>query len=121
MHATAALVDRRGLVSVGPAGVVRGPGSRTPGGAFIDGGIDAIDELRWLAGSEVEQVEAKMANLVHGDIEVEDWGQATFTFANGDRGDSGGGLDRHVASENRPLAEAERHRAPRESSAPEAK
>lgn len=57
--------------------------SQVPGGAFIDEGIYAIDELRWLAGSEVEQVEAKMANLVHGDIEVEDWGMATFTFANG--------------------------------------
>ena len=39
--------------------------------------------LRWLAGSEVVQVEAKMANLVHRDLQVEDWGQATFTFANG--------------------------------------
>jgi predicted dehydrogenase len=29
------------------------------------------------------QVEAKMANLVHRDLAVEDWGMATFTFANG--------------------------------------
>lgn len=29
------------------------------------------------------QVEAKMANLVHREIAVEDWGMATFTFANG--------------------------------------
>jgi predicted dehydrogenase len=28
-------------------------------------------------------VEAKVANLVHTDIAVEDWGMATFTFANG--------------------------------------
>jgi predicted dehydrogenase len=38
---------------------------------------------RWLSSSEVVQVEAKMANLVHTDIAVEDWGMATFTFANG--------------------------------------
>jgi predicted dehydrogenase len=54
-----------------------------PGGAFIDEGIYAIDLLRWLAGSEIVQVEAKMANLVHRDLAVEDWGLATFTFANG--------------------------------------
>jgi predicted dehydrogenase len=54
-----------------------------PGGAFIDEGIYWIDQLRWLAGSEIVQVEAKMANLVHRDIELEDWGMATFTFANG--------------------------------------
>ncbi len=56
---------------------------QTPGGAFIDEGIYWLDQLRWLAGSEVIQVGAKMANLVHRDIEVEDWGMGTFTFANG--------------------------------------
>jgi scyllo-inositol 2-dehydrogenase (NAD+) len=54
-----------------------------PGGAFIDEGIYWIDLFRWLSGSDVVQVEAKMANLVHKDIAVEDWGMATFTFANG--------------------------------------
>jgi predicted dehydrogenase len=54
-----------------------------PGGAFIDEGIYWIDLFRWLAGSEVVQVEAKIANLVHKDIAVEDWGMATFTLANG--------------------------------------
>jgi scyllo-inositol 2-dehydrogenase (NAD+) len=56
---------------------------QTPGGAFIDEGIYWIDQLRWLAGSEVVQVEARMANLVHHDIKVEDWGMATLTFENG--------------------------------------
>ncbi|HKQ73926.1 MAG TPA: Gfo/Idh/MocA family oxidoreductase [Blastocatellia bacterium] len=56
---------------------------QTPGGAFIDEGIYWLDQLRWLAGSEVIQVEAKMANLVHKEIEVEDWGMATLSFANG--------------------------------------
>jgi predicted dehydrogenase len=54
-----------------------------PGGAFIDEGIYWLDLFRWLSGSEVIQVEAKIANLVHKDIAVEDWGMATFTFANG--------------------------------------
>ena len=57
--------------------------AQVPGGAFIDEGIYWIDFFRWLSSSEVIQVEAKMANLVHKDIAVEDWGMATFTFANG--------------------------------------
>lgn len=56
---------------------------QVPGGAFIDEGIYWIDLFRWLTSSEVVQVEAKMANLVHKDIAVEDWGMATFTFASG--------------------------------------
>jgi predicted dehydrogenase len=57
--------------------------SQVPGGAFIDEGIYWIDLFRWLTASDVVQVEARMANLVHKDIAVEDWGMATFTFANG--------------------------------------
>jgi predicted dehydrogenase len=54
-----------------------------PGGAFIDEGIYWIDLFRWLAGSEIVRVDAKTANLVHKDLAVEDWGMASFTFANG--------------------------------------
>jgi predicted dehydrogenase len=54
-----------------------------PGGALIDEGIYWVDLFRWLAKSDVVLVEAKTANLVHKDIAVEDWGMATFTFANG--------------------------------------
>jgi predicted dehydrogenase len=56
---------------------------RVPGGALIDEGIYWIDFFRWLAGSEIVGVDARIANLVHKDIEVEDWGMATFAFANG--------------------------------------
>jgi predicted dehydrogenase len=56
---------------------------QVPGGALIDEGIYWIDFFRWIAGSEIVLVEAKIANLVHTDIAVEDWGLATFTFANG--------------------------------------
>jgi predicted dehydrogenase len=54
-----------------------------PGGALIDEGIYAIELFSWLAGSEIVEVEARVANLVHKDILVEDWGMATFTLANG--------------------------------------
>src|SRR5215203_1328605 len=54
-----------------------------PGGAFLDEGIYWIDFFRYLTGSEIVSVEARMANLVHKDIDVEDWGLATFTCANG--------------------------------------
>jgi predicted dehydrogenase len=57
--------------------------AQVPGGAFIDEGIYWIDFFRWLTASEIVQVDAKIANLVHKHIAVEDWGMATFTFANG--------------------------------------
>jgi predicted dehydrogenase len=57
--------------------------AQVPGGAFIDEGIYWLDLFRWLAGSEIVLVEAKIANLVHKDIAVEDWGMATCTCANG--------------------------------------
>ena len=82
MHATARSSIAEDWYRSGRPGWFADP-EKVPGGAFIDEGIYAIDQLRWLAGSEVVQVEAKMANLVHGDIAVEDWGLATFTFADG--------------------------------------
>ncbi|MEP6914263.1 MAG: Gfo/Idh/MocA family oxidoreductase [Acidobacteriota bacterium] len=54
-----------------------------PGGALIDEGIYWMDLIAWLAGSDVVEVDARTANLVHKDIAVEDWGMATFTLANG--------------------------------------
>lgn len=57
--------------------------TKVPGGAFIDEGIYWIDALRWLTGSEVVDVDGRVANLVHKELPVEDWGQATLTFANG--------------------------------------
>ena len=57
--------------------------AHVPGGAFMDEGIYWIDLFEWVSGSRIVRVEAKMANLVHKDIGVEDWGMATFTLANG--------------------------------------
>ena len=42
-----------------------------PGGAFIDEGIYWIDFFRYLTGSDIVPVDARMANLVHKDIDVE--------------------------------------------------
>jgi predicted dehydrogenase len=56
---------------------------RVPGGAFIDEGIYWIDAFRWLAGGEFLDVDARMANIVHKSLGVEDWGQATFTMSDG--------------------------------------
>lgn len=66
----------------GKAGWFADP-KQVPGGAFIDEGIYGVDQLRWLASAPVVEVSAKMGNLVHKDIGVEDWGMATFTYANG--------------------------------------
>ncbi len=57
--------------------------SKVPGGALIDEGIYWIDLFGWLAGSTVAEVQARTANLVHRDLGVEDWGQATFVYENG--------------------------------------
>lgn len=54
-----------------------------PGGALIDEGIYWIEVFEWLAGSPIVRAEARIANLVHKDIGVEDWGLATFTFETG--------------------------------------
>jgi predicted dehydrogenase len=56
---------------------------RVPGGAFIDEGIYWIDAFRWLTASDIADVEARMANIVHKTLDVEDWGHATFTMSNG--------------------------------------
>lgn len=57
---------------------------QVPGGAFIDEGIGDCDRIGWLVGSPIVKIEAKTANYVHKDVApLEDWGFATFTFANG--------------------------------------
>lgn len=82
MHQTCRWSIAEDAVGSGTPGWFADP-RHVPGGAFIDEGIYWIDCFRWLTGSEIVQVEAKMANLVHTDLAVEDWGLATFTFASG--------------------------------------
>jgi predicted dehydrogenase len=82
MHATGRWSIAEDWFHSGKPGWFADP-TQVPGGAFIDEGVYGIDQLCWLAGSSVVQVEARIANLVHQDIGVEDWGFATLTFANG--------------------------------------
>jgi predicted dehydrogenase len=82
MHQTSRWSIAEDWYSSGKPGWFADP-TQVPGGAFIDEGIYWIDFFRWLSASEVTAVEARTANLVHKDIAVEDWGMATFTFANG--------------------------------------
>jgi len=56
---------------------------QVPGGALLDEGIYNIQLLRFLAGSEVKEINyARIANLVHTDIDVEDFGLGNITFKN---------------------------------------
>lgn len=57
--------------------------AHVPGGALIDEGIYWVDLMTWLLESRVVEVDGRTANLVHPDLQVEDWGMATFTFENG--------------------------------------
>jgi predicted dehydrogenase len=82
MHETSRWSIAEDWYSSGKAGWFADP-RHVPGGALIDEGIYSVDWMRWLAGSEIVEVEARTGNLVHKDIAVEDWGLATFTFENG--------------------------------------
>ena len=97
-----------------------GPGwfvdpGQVPGGALIDEGIYWIDLFRWLAAQRDRPGGSQdPANLVHTDIAVEDWGFATFTFANGDHRHARRRVDDQCATKDRAVAETERRRAARD-------
>ncbi|HLZ08018.1 MAG TPA: Gfo/Idh/MocA family oxidoreductase [Chloroflexota bacterium] len=82
MHATSRWSIAEDWFHSGKPGWFADP-TQVPGGAFIDEGVYAIDQLCWLAESSVVEVSARVANLVHDDIGVEDWGFANLTFSNG--------------------------------------
>jgi len=82
MHATGRWSIGEDWLRSGRVGWFADP-KQTPGGAYIDEGVSSVGRIMWLAESEIVQVEAKMANLVHKDIEVEDWALVTYTLENG--------------------------------------
>lgn len=53
------------------------------GGGFMDIGIHAIDAMRWLAGAEPRTVSAHVGTMVNEELDVEDFGVATYEFENG--------------------------------------
>lgn len=57
--------------------------ARAPGGGWIDHAIYAIDNARWLFESEPVRVSGHAANVRHAELALEDYGIATFEFANG--------------------------------------
>ncbi|MGB7951351.1 MAG: Gfo/Idh/MocA family oxidoreductase [Candidatus Binatia bacterium] len=52
-------------------------------GGFGDIGIHAIDALRWLAGAEARSIYAKIDQLIHHDMALDDMGTMVIEFANG--------------------------------------
>lgn len=82
MHTTARWSIAEDWIDSGSPGWFVDP-AHVPGGALIDEGIYWVDLMGWLAGSRVVEVDGRTANLVHRDIDVEDWGLATFVFENG--------------------------------------
>lgn len=57
--------------------------TRTLGGGWADHAIYEIDILRWVLGQEVTSVSGTMANFLHPELPVEDYGVAIVTFAGG--------------------------------------
>ncbi|WUJ70562.1 Gfo/Idh/MocA family oxidoreductase [Kribbella soli] len=57
--------------------------ARTVGGGWVDHSIYQIDLLRWLLGEEVVAISGQTAKHAHPELEVEDYGVATATFAGG--------------------------------------
>ncbi|WP_252314140.1 Gfo/Idh/MocA family protein [Sinobaca sp. H24] len=56
------------------------------GGALMNQCIHNIDLLRWMMGSEIEEVVGMTDNLMHDFIEAEDFGMALIKFKNGSYG-----------------------------------
>lgn len=57
--------------------------ARAPGGGWIDHSLYQIDRMRWLLGEEVAEISGRIANLVHTDLDVEDYGHAILRFEGG--------------------------------------
>lgn len=53
------------------------------GGALMNQGIHAVDQLQWIVGSPVTRVSSYTATLAHDHVEVEDTAAASVMFANG--------------------------------------
>lgn len=56
---------------------------RAPGGGWIDHAIYHVDLLRWLLDEPVVSVSGRVANLVHRELAVEDYGHALVEFEGG--------------------------------------
>jgi predicted dehydrogenase len=84
VSASFALVGRlpQGWPGASDAGWWVEPG-RAPGGGWIDHSLYQIDRMRWLLGEEIVEASGTVANLVHADLPVEDYGHAVLRFEGG--------------------------------------
>jgi predicted dehydrogenase len=57
--------------------------ARVPGGAWLDHAIYAVDMARWLFGADPSSVSGVAANLRYPELQLEDYGAATFSFPGG--------------------------------------
>lgn len=57
--------------------------NKVPGGGWIDHAIYKVDRLRWFLGEKVVRVTGRTANLIHKDLQVEDYGHAIVEFESG--------------------------------------
>lgn len=61
----------------------KGTWDKEGGGVVIDQAIHTLDLARWLINSEIEFVEANIANRTHQKIDVEDMAEGIIQFKNG--------------------------------------
>jgi predicted dehydrogenase len=57
--------------------------NRVPGGAWLDHAIYALDYARWMFGAEPSNVCGVAGNRRHTQLQLEDYGIATYTFPGG--------------------------------------
>ena len=61
----------------------KGTWDKEGGGVIIDQAIHTMDLLRWFVGSEIEYVDAHIANRAHEKIDVEDSAEGVIKYKNG--------------------------------------
>ncbi len=64
----------------------KGTWDKEGGGVVIDQSIHTLDLMRWFVGSDVQFVDAHIANRLHEEIEVEDSAEGVIGFKNGVNG-----------------------------------
>ncbi len=61
----------------------KGTWDKEGGGVVIDQAIHTMDLMKWFVGSEIEYIDANIANRTHGTIEVEDMAEGIIKYKNG--------------------------------------
>ncbi len=64
----------------------KGTWDKEGGGVIIDQALHTLDLMNWFIGSDIEYIEASIANRMHEKIEVEDTAEGVIHFKNGVNG-----------------------------------